>query len=179
MFPPPNISPADALSAASEGIIETAGIWSINGARGRLSSRLLRFSLIFPPSLFIWEYWWFKFIWGLPSDNSYQWFHLAFGTAQHSICHHTVNVSAGISHSTTNYEHDIGFQWAGTLCWVAAPYHKSLHLFISMLGDLRPRPWETWLRSLEQSTTWWKRCLSLDLFYFRDPNISQTWHVNK
>lgn len=145
----------------------------------QLRSRLLRFSLIFPPSLFIWRYWWSKFSSDLPSE----WFMsiVPFGL-WHSvpcICHQTVNVSAGISHFTTNYEHDIGFQWAGTLCWAAAHYHKSLHLFISMLGDLRPRPWETWLRSLEQGHYIRTKMFKLDLFYFRDPNISQTWHINK
>lgn len=53
------------------------------------------------------------------------------------ICRRAVSVSAEISHSTANYEHDIGFPvgWK-TLCWVAAHYHKSLHLYVSRLGEI-------------------------------------------
>lgn len=48
-----------------------------------------------------------------------------------------MSMSAGITHSTTNYQHDIGFSvgWK-TLCWVAAHYHKSFHLNISAQGEI-------------------------------------------
>lgn len=123
-------------------IIETVRIWSIDGATDLDCADFFWFFHLHYLGLLMIQ---------IHFRSAFRWFisMVSFGL-WHSVSS-TVNISAGISHSTTNYEHDIGFQWAGTL----AHDHKSLHLFMSMLGDLRHRPWETWLRSQEQSTTLW------------------------
>lgn len=66
--------------------------------------------------------------------NTNFWHHIN-SSIQSTLTTAVISTSARISHSTTNYQHDIGFSvgW-NTLCWVAAHCHKSFYLTVST-GD--------------------------------------------